>query len=353
MAMAGFVHLHGHSEFSLLDGGCRLKDMAALAAEYRMPALAVTDHGNLFGAIEHYRACKEAGIKPIIGCEVYVAMESRHLRKPARGVPSGSNHLVLLAKNNTGYKNLIKLVSRGYLEGYYYVPRIDKELLRQHSEGLICLSACISGEVAHQIQRESVAEAEKVVREFMDIFGDGFYLEIQRHGIDKEAKVNDGLAKLHQKLGVPLVATNDFHFLQKDDHAAHDALICIQTGKTISDQNRLCYVDGLYMKSPDEMYELFGDMPDVLENTLEIAEQCNVELEFGNIHMPAFPIPEGYASDKDYLTHLAGEGLERRYERIDDELQQRLGYELSIINKMGFAGYFLIVQDFVRFANEN
>ena len=218
------------------------------------------------------KACSDAGIKPIIGCEVYVAIESRHLRKPARGINSGSNHLVLLVKNETGYKNLIKLVSSGYMEGYYYNPRIDKELLRQHAEGLICLSACVSGEIAHLIQTEGQGEAEKAAREYMDIFGADYYLEIQRHGIDIEPKVNDGLLKLHKKLDLPLVATNDFHFLQKGDHAAHDALLCIQTGKNISDQNRMCYPDGLYMKSPDEMYKLFEDLPQALENTLKIAE---------------------------------------------------------------------------------
>ena len=353
MATADFVHLHGHSEYSLLDGGCRIKDMAALAAEYGMPALAVTDHGNLFGAIDHYRTCREASIKPIIGCEVYVAIESRHLREPARGVMSGSNHLVLLAKNYTGYRNLIKLVSTGYLEGYYYNPRVDKELLRQHAEGLICLSGCISGEVAHLIQRESVAAAEKAVREYLDIFGDDFYLEIQRHGIEAEEKINNGLAKLHQKLGVPLVATNDYHFLHADDHAAHDALLCIQTGKTIAETNRLCYPEGLYMKSPAEMGELFGDLPHALENTLHIAEECDIELEFDKLYMPEFPIPEDFDSDEEYLTHLANEGLKKRYDRIDKELQERLGYELGVINKMRYAGYFLIVQDYVRFAREN
>ena len=353
MPTAGFVHLHGHSEYSLLDGGCRVKDMANLAASQHMSALAVTDHGNLFGALAHYQACGDAGIKPIIGCEVYVAIESRHLRKPARGINSGSNHLVLLVKNETGYKNLIKLVSRGYLEGYYYNPRIDKELLRQHAEGLICLSACVSGEIAHLIQTEGQSEAEKAAREYMDIFGADYYLEIQRHGIDIEPKVNDGLLKLHKKLDLPLVATNDFHFLQKGDHAAHDALLCIQTGKNISDQNRMCYPDGLYMKSPDEMYKLFEDLPQALENTLKIADQCDIEFEFGAMNMPAFPIPAGYADDAGYLVHLAQEGLGKRYQRIGEKLQQRLDYELEIINKMGFAGYFLIVQDFVCFAKDN
>ena len=350
---AGFVHLHGHSEFSLLDGGCKVKAMAERAAELGMPALAVTDHGSMFGAIEHYNACKKVGIKPIIGSEVYVAIESRHLRKAARGLSHGSNHLVLLAKNNVGYKNLTKLVSKGYLEGYYYNPRIDKELLREYSEGLICLSGCVGGEIPHLINRDGLAEAEQAALEFVDIFGDDFYLEIQRHGIDIEPKINDGLLKLHKKLGLPLVATNDFHFLNADDHAAHDALICIQTGKTIQDENRMCYPEGLYMKSPDEMYELFDDYAYALENTVKIAEQCDIELTFGQMHMPNFPIPEAFANDAEYLTHLANEGLKQRYERIDAALQERLDYELGIINEMGFPGYFLIVQDYVDFAKKN
>ena len=350
MASADFVHLHGHSEYSLLDGGCRVGDMAELAAEQGMSALALTDHGNLFGVIEHYKTCQAAGIKPIIGCEVYVAIDSRHARQAARGLPHASNHLILLAKDATGYRNLTKLVSKGYLEGYYYNPRIDKELLREHAEGLICMSACIGGEVPHLIQREGLAAAEAVAREFMDIFGDDYYLEIQRHDIEPEAKVNDGLLKLHRKLGVPLVATNDFHFLGAADHAAHDALICIQTGKTVDEKNRLCYPDGLYMKSPEEMKALFADLPDALERTLEIADKCNVELEFGETYMPDFPIPTGYASSDDYLTQLAQEGLERRYGRVDPAVQERLDYELSVITSQDFSGYFLIVWDLVNYA---
>ena len=350
MASADFVHLHGHSEYSLLDGACRVGDMAEVAAEQGMPALAITDHGNLFGVIEHYKTCQDAGIKPIIGCEVYVAIDSRHARQAARGLPHASNHLILLAKDATGYRNLTKLVSKGYLEGYYYNPRIDKELLREHAEGLICMSACIGGEVPHLIQREGLAAAEAVAREFMDIFGDDYYLEIQRHDIEPEAKVNDGLLKLHRKLGVPLVATNDFHFLGATDHAAHDALICIQTGKTVDEKNRLCYPDGLYMKSPEEMKVLFADLPDALERTLEIADKCNVELEFGETYMPDFPIPTGYGSSDDYLTQLAQEGLERRYGRVDPAVQERLDYELSVITSQDFSGYFLIVWDLVNYA---
>ena len=350
MPLAEFVHLHGHSEYSLLDGGCRIGDTAALAAELEMPALAVTDHGNLFGAVEHYRACREIGIKPIIGCEVYVAVGSRHDRKAAKGLNHASHHLVLLARNSTGYHNLVKLVSKAYLEGFYYFPRIDRDLLAEHCEGLVCLSGCVSGEIPHLLQNDSLAAAEESARWFADHFGKDFYLEIQRHGIEAEAKVNEGLIQLHRKLGLPLVATNDFHFLRADDHDAHDALICIQTGKTIDDDNRLCYPEGLFMKSPAQMQELFSDLPDALERTVEIADKCDLELEFGKSHMPDFPIPEGYENSGDYLTRLAREGLERRYGKPGPDLEKRLDYELDLLIEEGFAGYFLIVWDIVKFA---
>ncbi len=353
MPRAEFVHLHGHSEYSLLDGGCRIGDMAALAADLEMPALAVTDHGNLFGAVEHYQACREAGIKPIIGCEVYVAVGSRHDRKAAKGLSHASHHLVLLARNSSGYHNLVKLVSKAYLEGFYYFPRIDRELLAGHCEGLICLSGCVSGEIPHLLQNEGLAAAEQSARWFADHFGEDYYLEIQRHGIEAEAKVNEGLLELHRKLGVPLVATNDFHFLRADDHDAHDALICIQTGKTVDDDNRLCYVDGLFMKSPAQMQELFADLPEALEKTVEIAGKCDLELDFGKSLMPDFPIPEGYESSGDYLTRLAREGLEERYGKPDPVLEKRLDYELDLLIKEGFAGYFLIVWDIVNFARDS
>ena len=353
MPRAEFVHLHGHSEYSLLDGGCRIGDMAALASELEMPALAVTDHGNLFGAVEHYRACRETGIKPIIGCEVYVAVGSRHDRMAAKGLSHASHHLVLLARNSSGYHNLVKLVSKAYLEGFYYFPRIDRELLAEHCEGLICLSGCVSGEIPHLLQNDGLAAAEQSARWFADHFGEDFYLEIQRHGIEAEVKVNEGLLELHRKLGTPLVATNDFHFLRADDHDAHDALICIQTGKTVDDDNRLCYADGLFMKSPAQMQELFADLPGALEKTVEIADKCDLELDFGKSLMPDFPIPEGYESSGDYLTRLAREGLEERYGKPDPSLEKRLDYELDLLIKEGFAGYFLIVWDIVNFARDS
>jgi len=324
--------------------------MAGAAGEYGMPALAVTDHGNLFGAIAHYNACAEAGIKPIIGCEAYVSIGSRHLRKAARGLPHASNHLVLLARNRTGWHNLMKLVSKGYLEGYYYNPRLDKELLRECMEGLTCLSGCISGEVPHLLRTEGLTAAEGAARDYLDIFGKHYYLEMQRHGIEEEQKVNEGLVKLSRKLGIPLVATNDFHFLGADDHAAHDALVCIQTGKNLSDENRLCYPTGLFMKSAAEMQQLFSDIPEAIENTVAIAEQCDLEFEFGQMQLPNFPVPDEFTDALNYLTHLANEGMRQRYDRIDEALQQRLDYELSVIDQMGYCGYFLIVWDYVSFA---
>jgi len=245
MKSSDFVHLHSHTMFSLLDGASKLGDIAQVAAEWEMPAVAMTDHGNMFGTIDFYRSMKEVGVTPIIGCEVYCARESRFDRKPMPGLQSGSNHLVLLAKNNTGYKNLIKLVSAGYLEGFYYNPRIDKDILRQHAEGLVCLSACVGGEIPYLLETEGYASAQKMVEVYLDIFGDDYYLEIQRHGIDKEKIINPGLIKLHEQMGVPMVATNDSHFTRAGDHEAHAALVALQTGKTLNDPNRMCYPAGV------------------------------------------------------------------------------------------------------------
>jgi DNA polymerase-3 subunit alpha len=352
-ASVSFVHLHGHSEYSLLDGACRIPQMAKLAAEAGMPALGLTDHGSLFGAIDHYKACRSAGIKPIIGSEVYVAIENRYARKPARGLKHASNHLVLLAQSDTGYRNLTKLVSKGYLEGYYYNPRVDRELLQLHAEGLICLSGCIGGEVAHLLQHEGLDAAEAAARFYRDLFGANYFLEIQRHGIEGEDAVNLGLVELHRRLAIPLVATNDYHFLRAEDHAAHDALICLQTGKVIADKDRLCYPDGLYVKSPAEMAALFADLPQAIETTVEIASRCEVSFEFGKSKLPRFQVPAEFADEEAYLIHLANEGLRRRYERLRPELVERLEFELGTIVKMGFSGYFLIVQDYVRFARES
>ncbi|MEE2753078.1 MAG: DNA polymerase III subunit alpha, partial [Candidatus Latescibacterota bacterium] len=349
MSSSNFVHLHSHTEYSLLDGASKIGSIAQTAAEWQMPAVAMTDHGNLFGAIDFYRAMKDVDVKPIIGCEVYCAIESRFSKKPARGVQSGSNHLVLLVKNEVGYKNLIKLVSSGYLEGFYYAPRIDKDLLRKHGEGLVCLSACVSGEIPHLIEKEGIPAAMKGVEEYQSIFGDDFYLEIQRHGIDREVKINDGLLKLHEEMDVPLVATNDSHFLQKDDHESHAALVAIQTGKTLDDPNRMCYPTGVYFKSADEMYELFHDLPNACERTLEIEEKCDFEMSFDESHAPDFPLPPGFDDPLTFLEHRAHVSLEARMGDITPEYEKRLKFELDVIQQTGYPGYFLILDDLVQF----
>lgn len=351
--MAEFVHLHSHSMYSLLDGACKIDGLAARAAEYGMPAAAITDHGNLFGAVDFYRAMKAVDVKPIIGCEVYCAIESRLEKKPARGVPSGSNHLVLLAKSARGYANLVKLVSAGYMEGFYYHPRIDKDLLREHSEGLVCLSGCVSGEVPHLIEREGVPAAMAAVEEYLDIFGEDYYLEIQRHGIDREPRINEGLIRIHSEMGVPLVATNDSHFLGADDHEAHAVLVALQTGKTLKDPGRMCYPTNVYFKTADEMYSLFSDLPHALERTLEIAEKCNIEFAFGNYLAPEFPLPAKFPTADEYLKHLARQGLHSRFDSVPQEFRNRLEFELDLIVEMGLAGYFLIVWDYVKYAKEH
>jgi len=360
--MSDFVHLHLHSQFSLLDGANRLPDVVAAAAEAGMPAMALTDHGNLFGAIEFYNEARRAGIQPILGIEAYTTPGSRLERNPQ---VKSSNHLVLLAKDETGYRNLIKLSSSAYLEGFYYKPRMDRELLRRHSEGLICLSACLNGEINEKILGDRQREAETVAREFLDIFGEGnFYLELQDHGIEEQRLANEVLRKLSRKLGIPLVVTNDCHYLRKDDAFAHDVLLCVGTQKTLDDPDRLQYAsEEFYLKGADEMFRLFPDDPRAIENTLRIAEQCKVEIPTGTFHLPEFPVPEGYTLDS-YFAKVCQEGLEDRLERMkrrdarglrrhgETVYRQRLEREIGIIQRMGFPGYFLITWDFIRYARE-
>ncbi len=354
MKYANFVHLHTHSQYSLLDGACRLDDVIKMAIEFKMPALALTDHGNLFGAIEFYKKASKAGIKPIIGCEAYVAGGSRFEKKPSSQYPDGGFHLVLLAKNETGYKNLIKLTSAAFLEGFYHRPRIDKELLRQHSEGLIASSACLKGEVNWQLLNGRTEEAVAVARELNEIFGDGnFFLEIQNHGLEKELVLIPKVEAISRETGIGLVATNDCHYLRQQDSAAHDALLCIQTGKMVSDTDRMRYTsDQIYFKSPSEMETLFGDNKSALENTVHIAESCHLELELGKLKLPRFPIPRPFVDPDVYLRHLCEEGLKDRYGKMDDTVEKRLDYELGVIKQMGYAGYFLIVKDFCDYARE-
>ncbi|UCD93698.1 MAG: DNA polymerase III subunit alpha, partial [Candidatus Zixiibacteriota bacterium] len=352
MKFANFVHLHTHSQYSLLDGACKLDELIELAKYYKMPALAVTDHGNMFGAAEFYRTATKAGIKPIIGTEAYVAPGSRFDKKPSNKYPDGGFHIIILARNRTGYKNLIKLSTAGYLEGFYHRPRIDKELLREHSEGLVALSSCMKGEVNWHLLHGDADLAAQTALELQDVFGEGnFFLEMQNHGLEKEELLIPMVYTIHRQTGIPIVATNDCHYLRREDWEAHDALLCIQTGKFVSDTDRMRYeTDQIYFKSPEEMTRLFEDYPEAIENTIKIAEKCNLEIEMGRFHLPHFPIPAPHEDADRYLRHLAEEGLNKRYKKITDEIRKRLDYELSVIKQMGYAGYFLIVKDFIDYA---
>ncbi|MHB2153041.1 DNA polymerase III subunit alpha [Calditrichota bacterium GD2] len=349
-----FVHLHNHTHYSLLDGAAKIKEMVKRAAELKMEALAITDHGNLFGVLEFYSEAKAAGIKPIIGMEAYIAPREHTLRKQVSG-ESTSYHLVLLAKNQTGFKNLLKLSSIAFLEGMYYKPRIDKKLLRQYSEGLIATSACMKGEIAYKLRQGEREKAIKLVEEYQDIFGEDFYLEIQNHYIPEEAAVYPKVYELAREMGVPVIATNDNHYLRKGDHEAHDILLCLQTGKDRDDPNRMRYgTEELYLKSADEMFKVFKDTPEVLERTLEINEKIDLEIEFDRRLLPRFPIPksEGNIDADEYLRRLTYRGAEKLYARIDEKVRERIEFELGVIKQMGYAGYFLIVQDFINAARQ-
>lgn len=346
----GFVHLHIHSEYSLLDGANRIKDLPVRAKELGMNAIAITDHGVMFGAIDFYKACKANGVKPIIGCEVYVAPRGRKDKEPK--IDEKYNHLILLAKNNEGYKNLAKLVSWGFIEGFYYKPRIDKEILEKYHEGIICLSACLAGEVNQAILNNNIEEAKKVALWFKNLFGEDYYLEVQNNGIKEQVLVNQKLVDLSRELNIPLVATNDAHYLKKEDAYNHEVLLCIQTGKKMTDEDRMRFdTDELYVKSPEEMIEYFKNIPEAIENTVKIAEKCNVEFEFGHTILPNYDVPEQYSTHYDYLESLTQAGLAKRYgQNITKEIQERAQYELSVIKKMGYVDYFLIVWDYINYA---
>ena len=348
-----FTHLHVHTEYSLLDGAARISDLVSRAKELGMNSLAITDHGAMFGVIDFYKECKKQGIKPIIGCEVYTAARKMTDKEPDKDKHQG--HLILLAKNNTGYKNLIKIVSMGYIKGYYYKPRIDKDVLRQHSEGIIALSACLAGKIQNRLLNGDYKGAKEEAAELLDIFGKGnFYIELQDQGLEEEAAIRPKLMQISRELDIPTVATNDVHYVRKDDAKAHDVLLAIQTATSIHDENRMRYPnDEFYLKSEDEMRRIFASCPEAIDNTEIVADACNVEFEFGKYHLPEFKSPDG-KSNSSYLRELCEKGLKLRYgEDTDTELKERLDYELDIIESMGYVEYFLIVWDFINYAKEN
>ncbi|MCH3965889.1 MAG: DNA polymerase III subunit alpha [Clostridium sp.] len=346
-----WVSLHQHTEYSLLDSSAKIPDLIKRAKELGMKSIAITDHGVMYGCVDFYKEAVAQGIKPIIGCEIYVSQKSMHVKRN-----NGENenyHLVLLVKNERGYNNLMQIVSTASIEGFYYKPRVDHEYLESHSDGLIALSACLSGEVQSNILKGNLKGAEKAAEFYRDAFKDGFYLELQYHGIEDQLKINKLLKKMSAELGIPLVATNDVHYINREDYRAHDILLCIQTGKTVDDENRMRYPsDQFYLKSPEEMYEMFSDVPEALENTVKIAEECNFDYEFHKSKLPKFELPENVVP-YEYMRNLCYDGLKKRYASITDDLINRLEYELGVIKQMGYVDYFLIVWDFIRFARQN
>ena len=347
--MAEFVHLHIHSEFSLLDGANRIKDLPVRAKELGMKAMAITDHGVMYGVIDFYKACKKEGIKPIIGCEVYVASRTRFDKEPQ---DKKYYHLILLAKNNLGYKNLSKLVSLGFIDGYYYKPRIDLEILEKYHEGIICLSGCLAGAVSQAITNGNIEEAENIAKWHKNLFGEDYYLEIQNNGVKEQVLVNQKIIQIARRLDIPIVATNDAHYLKKEDAYNHEVLLCIQTGKRMTDEDRMRFdTDELYVKSPEEMTEYFKNFPDAIENTVKIAEKCNVEFEFGHTILPNYDVPPEFATHYDYFKKICDDGIKERYgENPSQEILDRAEYELKIISQMGYVDYYLIVWDYIKYA---
>ena len=331
-----FTHLHVHTEYSLLDGASRIGDLVARAKELGMDSLAITDHGVMFGVIDFYRECQKQGIRPVIGCEVYTAPRTRFDKDAEKDKHMG--HLVLLAENDQGYRNLMKIVSEAFRHGFYYKPRVDKELLRQYSEGIIALSACLAGSVQNHLLNGNYEGARREALEMADIFGEGnFYLELQDQGLEEEARILPDMIRLHEETGLPLVATNDVHYVRQEDAKAQDVLMCIQTGTTIDEPNRMRFSgDQFYLKSEDEMRKLFAAFPEALDNTHRIADRCNVEFVFGELHLPEFTPPEGM-TNREYLRKLCEDGLRERYGDPGEDLVQRLDYELTTIENMGYA----------------
>ncbi|MEK7763259.1 MAG: DNA polymerase III subunit alpha, partial [Nitrospirota bacterium] len=353
---SSFVHLHLHTQFSLLDGANQIEPLVQQIKSFGQPAVAMTDHGNMFGAIEFYRKAKDAGVKPIIGCEAYMALGSRHAKKDSGLAHNDYYHLILLARNLTGYQNLIKLSSKAYLEGFYYKPRMDKELLKEHHDGLIALSGCLSGEIPYLIGQKDMDGAMAVAGEFQEIFGkEHFYLEVQANGLDHQRIANAGLIEIHKKMNIPMAGTNDCHYLKKEDSHPHELMLCLQTGKTRSDPNRMKFdTDQLYVKSTEEITPAFAEFPGAVTNTCRIADNCDLELVLNKTHLPQYKVPEGYTRES-YVEHLAIEGLKARLKERPSTIlpaayELRLREELMVICSMGFAGYFLIVWDIIRFA---
>ncbi len=353
--MSNFVHLHNHSDYSLLDGAFKIQSIVDAAADFDMPAVALTDHGNMFGAIQFYKSAKKKGIIPLIGMEAYVAPRTRFEKSSTPGRrEKQSYHLLLIAKDKTGYANLMKLSSLAYLEGFYYKPRIDKELLREYSEGLICSSGCLSGEVGFNLVNGDIDAALAVAEEYKSIFNGNFYLEVQNHGMPEDEIILREVPRIAKKLDIPLIASNDCHYLKREHAEAHDVLLCLQTGKTLADTDRLKYSsDNFYFKDPDEMAALFKELPEAITNTIELAERCNLDLETDTFHMPNFPLPENESTPESYLENLVWKGVEERYETVDETIKKRVRHEIDTINKMGFPGYFLIVNDFINFAKKS
>ena len=351
--MGDFVHLHVHSEYSLLDGANRIKELPKVAKELGMDAISITDHGVMYGAIEFYKACKEEGIKPIIGCEVYVAPRTRFDKES--GIDNKYNHLILLAKDNQGYKNLSKMVSIGFTEGYYYKPRIDLETLEKYHEGLVCCSACLAGSLPQAILDGNMEKAEEIALWYKNLFGEDYYLEIQTNTLKEQALVNQKLVELSRKLNIPLVATNDAHYTRKEDAYNHEVLLCIQTGKKMSDIDRMRFAtDDFYIKSPEEVKEFFPNLPEAIQNTVKIAEKCNVEFEFGHTILPNYEVPAEFPTHYDYFKKLCDDGIRKRYgENPPQDILDRMEYEVSVIKKMGYVDYFLIVWDFINWAKSN
>src|SRR5882762_1133302 len=354
MQHSEFVHLHVHSEYSLLDGAAQLEKLVDKAKELKFPAIALTDHGNLFGAIDFYNAAQKAGVKPILGCELYVAPGGRKDRGSQDGGYEGANHLTVLVRNRTGYKNLVKLVSRAFLEGFYYKPRVDRELLAQHADGLLVLSGCLNSEVSRLLSAGDAVRARETAGWSPAVFGkDHYFMQAQAHGLDEQARVMAETLRIAKAIGAPIVGTNDSHYLEAGHARAHEALLCIQTGTGMSDPNRWKFsTQEFYVKSAEEMATVFADIPEACRNTLAVAERCNLTLDFGKFHLPRYVVPESHTLET-YLEELAREGLKRRYgANPGDAIEARLAHELTVIAKMGFAGYFLVVWDFIHYARQ-